>query len=70
MNFPIFKRIQINIFQLYPHMYNVYENWYKRKFCRHTVYNCDKQIRVLKCTCCGKMAWIGEYVDLYPNKRK
>jgi len=33
--------------------------------CNHSNWNCDTQIRVIKCKKCGKTSWIDDYVDLY-----
>jgi hypothetical protein len=40
----------------------------KQRNCNHDSWNCDKQIRVIECTNCGKRSRIDDYVDLFPPK--
>ncbi len=37
----------------------------KTKLCEHKKWDCDTQIRTIKCRECGKKAWIEEYRNLY-----
>ena len=37
----------------------------KMLFCNHAKWNCDTQIRTIKCVKCGKRAWIDNYKSLY-----
>lgn len=37
--------------------------------CGHQNWDCDSQIRMIKCKKCGKIAWIDDYVDLFSKFR-
>ena len=40
----------------------------KQRTCNHDSWNCDKLVRIIECTNCGKRSRIDDYVDLFPPK--
>jgi hypothetical protein len=39
-----------------------------RRKCNHEHWECDSQIRIIRCKSCGLMASIDNYVDLFKKK--